>query len=472
MNKKEILDLDIKTAHDLLKSKKLSVSELCQAFLDEAKSKNTDLNIYLEFFDIEEQVKVAQAKYDNNEAGALTGIPMAIKDNLLFKGHKVSASSKILENYVASYDGDVIKKAKEAGVVILGRVNMDEFAMGSSTENSAFGVTKNPLDASRVPGGSSGGSAAAVASGGAMIALGSDTGGSIRQPASFCGLVGLYPTYGRVSRYGVIAMGSSLDQIGPITKTVADNKAVFELIAGYSNNDAQSVSDGVVFKNQKPVSDKKSVGVPRKFVEMEGVSDSVKKSFNEALDKLSSLGYEIVEVDLPSLALSLAVYYVLMPAEVSSNLARFDGVRYGQRIEKSNLSSTYKATRSLGFGPETRRRIMLGTYVLSSGYYDSYYGKAEKVRNKIRAEFKSAFEKVDFIATPTTPTGAFKIGEKTDPLSMYMADIFTVPANIAGIPAISVPFGKDENNMPLGVQFLAPWFNEDRLFTIGKDLEN
>ncbi len=471
MNKQDILKLSIHEAHEALLQKNLTVKELCTAFVEEAKEKNGKINAFLEFFEIEAAINRAQSMYDNGTAGPLCGMPIALKDNMLVYGQIASASSRILENYVAPYEGDVVKKLKDAGVVIVGRTNMDEFAMGSSTENSAYGVTKNPLDTNRVPGGSSGGSAASVAMGGAIAALGSDTGGSIRQPASFCGLVGLYPTYGAVSRYGLIAMGSSLDQIGPFTKTVADAELLHVAIAGHSDRDAQTVTDQKKREQYREMK-KKIIGVPRSFLESDGIDPKVKESFEQALAVMQAKGYTVKDISLPHLKYSLPVYYVIMPAEVSSNLARLDGVRYGARVSGVDLDDTYKQSRGKGFGEETRRRIMLGTYVLSSGYYDAYYGQAQKVRAVIREEIVKLFEDVDLIATPTTPTGAFKIGEKSDPLSMYMADIFTVPANIAGVPAITVPFGIDDNDMPLGIQFFAPHFNEERLFTAGKDLES
>lgn len=471
MNKQELVNLSIQEAHKALLAEEISVRELCDAFVEQAKAKNEEVHAFLEFFEIDAAVEHAQSMYDNGTAGSLCGMPIALKDNMLVYGQIASASSKILENYVATYEGDVVKKLKAAGAVIVGRTNMDEFAMGSSTENSAYGVTKNPLDTSRVPGGSSGGSAAAVAMNGAIAAFGSDTGGSIRQPASFCGLVGLYPTYGAVSRYGLIAMGSSLDQIGPFAKNVTDAELLHTAISGYSDRDAQTLTNEHKKKHYCEMK-KKIIGVPRAFLEADGVDPVVRESFEKALEVMKAKGYTVKDISLPHMKYSLPVYYVIMPAEVSSNLARLDGIRYGARVTAKDLDDTYKQSRGQGFGEETRRRVMLGTYVLSSGYHDAYYGQAQKVRAVIREEIVKLFEEVDLIATPTTPTGAFKIGEKSDPLSMYMADIFTVPANIAGVPAITVPFGRDNSQMPLGVQFFAPHFNEDRLFTAGKDLES
>ena len=468
----DIKKLSIKEAHELLVSKKISVLELLEAVLKEAED-TQDLNAYLEIFDdVRAQAEVAQKMIDAGTATMLTGIPIAMKDNILIKGKIASASSKMLENYTATYDAFVTKKLRDAGVIFVGRTNMDEFAMGGSTENSAFGPTKNPYDTSRVPGGSSGGSAAVLTVGSALGSLGSDTGGSIRQPAAFCGVVGLKPTYGTVSRSGLIAMASSLDQIGPFAKTVEDSKIIFEAIQGHDSMD--STSYPVDFK--KPFFTKpKIIGVPFDFVRSEGVDPRVLKNFEESLEKLKTLGYEIRDISIPSLSHGLSVYYILMPAEVSSNLARLDGVRYGYHVDGANLLDDYMRSRGEGFGPEVRRRILLGTYVLSSGYYDAYYGRACAVREVLRQDYKKAFVDVDVIATPTTPTPAFKIGEKSsDPLAMYLADIFTVPINIAGIPAISVPCGFVEeggSKLPLGIQFVAPDFGEESLFAIGQDFE-
>lgn len=465
----DLNNLTIRKAHKALVSGKISVKELVTGFVKKISSLNKDLNIYLEVYsDVLAQANNVQKIFDNKKASILTGIPMALKDNILIKGRTSTSSSKILQGFVSPYDSTVVSKLKKEGVVFLGRTNMDEFAMGSSTENSAYGPTKNPHDTSRVPGGSSGGSAASVASGTAIFSLGSDTGGSIRQPASFCGVCGLKPTYGAVSRYGLMALGSSLDQIGPMAKTVDDLEIVFNAIAGKDEMDSTSFYEPFEIKKVASV-----VGVPRHLLEMDGIDDSVLKNFEESLEKLKSLGYKIKDIELPNAKYSLSAYYVIMPAEASSNLARFDGVKYGFHKDGKDLLEDYLHTRSEGFGKETRRRIMLGTYVLSSGYYDAYYGKAVAVRSVIAKDFSKAFEDVDVIALPTTPTPAFKIGEKVnDPLSMYMADIFTVPANIAGIPAISVPSGFYETeggkNLPLGIQFMARNFDEASLFSVGK----
>lgn len=469
----DIKNLTIKQAHELLITKKMSVLELAEATLKVAKE-TADLNAYLEIFaDTNEQAKVAQKMIDEGKATMLTGIPFAMKDNILIKGHTASASSKILENYVATYDAGVTKKLREAGAIFIGRTNMDELAMGGSTENSAFGVTRNPHDKTRVPGGSSGGSAAALASGAALGALGTDTGGSIRQPASFCGVVGLKPTYGTVSRSGLMAMASSLDQAGPFAKTVEDAEIIFGCIKGHDAMDSTSYPDNFSYpKIKKP----KVIGVPTEFVHAKGVDPRVLKNFEESIAQMKKNGYEVREISLPSLAHGLAVYYILMPAEVSSNLARLDGVRYGYHTDGANLLDDYMRSRGEGFGREVRRRILLGTYVLSSGYYDAYYGRACAVREMLKADLAKAFEEVDIIATPTAPTPAFKIGEKlSDPLAMYLADIFTVPVNIAGVPAISIPSGfveEGDAKLPLGVQFIAPHFGESALFTVGKDFES
>ncbi len=423
---------------------------------EEIRTKDKDIHAFLEVFD--------DAK--SYGEGSLSGKTIALKDNILFEGHKVSAGSKILENFIAPYDATVVKKLKAAGAIIVGRTNMDEFAMGSSTENSAYGVTKNPYDLERVPGGSSGGSAAAVALGMCDLALGSDTGGSIRQPAALCGVVGLKPTYGRVSRFGLIAMASSFDQIGPLAKTVSEAEILYNIIRGQDPMDSTTISDET-FPRVKKFS--KVIGIPKKFVESEGVSDGVKKNFAEAVDRFKSLGYEIKEVDLLHLKYALAVYYIIMPAEVSSNLARFDGVKYGMHKDGENSIDDYFQTRGVGFGEEVRRRIILGTYVLSTGYYDEYYGKAVEAQRLITKELRELFENVDVMLTPTTPSPAWKIGEKNkNPLEMYLEDIFTVHANISGCPAISVPSGF-AGALPLGIELTADLGREDNLFIAGKD---
>jgi aspartyl-tRNA(Asn)/glutamyl-tRNA(Gln) amidotransferase subunit A len=465
----DLKTLTIKKAHDAILNKEYTAVELAESYLKEIEIKNPELHAYLGVYDdVIEQAKKADEMFAGGITTELTGIPIAIKDNIFYEGKVVSGASKILENYVATYDSTVVKKLKEAGAVILGRTNMDDAAMGGSTENSAFGPSKNPHDISRVPGGSSGGSASAVAGDIALCALGSDTGGSIRQPASFCGIVGLKPTYGSVSRHGLMAMASSLDVIGPMTKTVEDAEIIFNTIKGKDKFDATGV-EGELLKKEKYV-----VGVPRDFLK-EGVDPDVLENFNQSIEKLKSLGYEIKDVSIPTLPYGLSVYYILMPAEVSSNLARIDGVKYGSLKEGKNLLEDYSLTRGDLFGKEVRRRIMLGTYVLSTGYYDAYYGKALKVRELIKKDFEKVFKEVDVIVTPVSPVPAFKFGEKAnDPLQMYLADIFTVSANLATIPAISIPAGmvtREGKNLPVGLQIMAPRFGENILFQIGKKFE-
>ncbi|OGZ04194.1 MAG: aspartyl/glutamyl-tRNA amidotransferase subunit A [Candidatus Lloydbacteria bacterium RIFCSPHIGHO2_01_FULL_41_20] len=466
----DLKNLTIKKARKHLDDGDFTARELTEIYIKEIKKNNSDINAYLEVFDdVLAQADIADKIIKAGNSTALTGIPIAVKDNILIKGKIASAASKILSNYKATYDSTVIRKLKAEGAVFLGRTNMDEFAMGSSTENSAYGVTKNPCDTSRVAGGSSGGSAAAVAMNGALASLGSDTGGSIRQPASFCGVVGLKTTYGGVSRFGLMSMGSSLDQIGPIAKTVADAEIIFNEISGYDKFDSTSIP-GTLRKS--PKNTRKIVGIPYSFIEREGIDKEVLANFNLSIEKLKMQGYKIKNIELPHLKYSLAVYYIVMPAEVSTNLARFDGIRYGMREEEGTLIDSYKKTRGDGFGKETRRRVMLGTYVLSSGYYDSYYNKANSVRALLEKDFRDIFKEVDAIATPTTPSPAFKIGEKTgDPMQMYLADIFTVPVNLVGVPAISIPSGVNKDNLPLGLQLIAPWWGEQTLFEIGKSIE-
>jgi aspartyl-tRNA(Asn)/glutamyl-tRNA(Gln) amidotransferase subunit A len=469
----DLKNLTITKAHELLKSKEVTSLELTEYYLNKIKELNPELNAYLEVFDDcqAEAMEADKRIAEGNMLGVLDGIPLAIKDNILIEGKISSSSSKILEKHRAVYDATVIKKLKDGGAIFLGRTNMDEFAMGSSTENSAYGVTRNPIDKTRVAGGSSGGSAAVVGADMAVASLGSDTGGSVRQPASLCGIVGLKTTYGSVSRHGLMAMGSSLDQIGPLTKTVEDAEILFNAIKGYDPMDSTSLNYPTPTKDNNM-----RLGIPRGFVG-EGIAPDVLVNFNDTVDKLKTKGYEIVEVDLPNIKYSLPVYYVIMPAEVSTNLARFDGVRYGLHVDGSNLFEDYAKSRAVGFGRETRRRVLLGAYVLSAGYYDAYYKKALDVRALIKREFNNIFtgpDKVSAIITPTTLSPAFKIGEKSkDPLSMYLEDIFTVSANVAGIPAISVPSGfveRDGVSLPLGFQIMAPNFREDLLFKIGKEI--
>lgn len=473
----DLKTLTIKTAHEAMKSRTFTAVDLATAYLDEIKRRNPELNAYLEVFtDVLAQAELADQKFMAGEAQILTGIPLAVKDNILIAGRKCSSASKMLENYTATYNATVITRLKEQGVVFLGRTNMDEFAMGGSTENSAYFVTKNPHDLARVPGGSSGGSAAAVGGNLCLAALGSDTGGSIRQPAAFCGAVGLKPTYGTVSRYGLMAMASSLDQIGPLTKTVEDAEIIFQAINGWDRYD--STSYDLPSLNEKTMPKKINFGVPESFLNRGGIDQSVMDNFHLVLKKLTDAGHKIKPVEMPNLSYALACYYVLMPAEVSANMARFDGVRYGQFVEGDNLLADYMKTRGEKLGREVRRRIMLGTYVLSAGYYDAYYHKANQVRELIRRDYTQAFEQVDTIITPTAPSPAFEIGKNTnDPLKMYLEDIFTVPINIASVPALSLPTGftpatpTASSGLPLAVQIIAPWRQDEKLLAIGKIME-
>jgi len=474
----DLKNLTIQKAHDSLMGGDFTSVELTQAYLDEIAKKNKDINAYLEVFgDALEAAKKADVKIEegrrkNESVPLLTGIPIAIKDNILIKGKIASAASKMLENYHATYNATVISKLGKEGAVFIGRTNMDEFAMGGSTENSAFGVTKNPHDLSRVAGGSSGGSAAAVAMDGALFALGTDTGGSIRQPASFCGQVGLKATYGAVSRYGAIAMGSSLDQIGPITKTVTDAEIIFNIIKGRDIHDSTTI-DATTYSPKRVGTKKPVIGVPRDFLSGDGIDKEVMAAFEASLKSFQEKGYEVKDISLPNIAYSLPVYYVVMPAEVSSNLARYDGVKYGLHVEGKDVIDDYFETRRAGFGKEVIRRILLGTYVLSSGYHDAYYNRANAVRAMITQDFIKAFESVDVIATPTTPAPAFKIGEKAnDPVAMYLEDIFTVTANITGMPALTVPCGfaeREDKKLPLGLQLTARHGDEKTLFEVGKE---
>ena len=484
MNLKE---LTIKKAHNLLEKREASSVELTKEFLKNIKEKDGEIHAFLSLNE-EEAIAAAKnvdAKIAKGEPQEiLAGIPAAIKDNILIRGAKATAASKILENYVAPYDATVIKKLKEEEAVFIGKTNMDEFAMGSSTENSGFGPTKNPVDLKRVPGGSSGGSAAAVAAGFCVYALGSDTGGSIRQPASFCGVVGFKPTYGAVSRHGLIAMASSLDQIGPITKNVDDAAIVFEAIRGKDDLDSTSVAhEWPDFSSPIDIEELK-VGVPREYF-THGLDPNIEKNIKSVIAKLEKEGAEIKEISLSHSDWALATYYIIMPAEVSANLAKYDGMKYGLstiqnlKFKIQNLLDVYLKNRQEGFGAEVRRRIMLGTYILSAGYYDAYYKRAQKVRRLIKKDFDFAFSAkggsasggVDVILTPTTPSTAFKFGEKTqDPLSMYLADIYTVSVNLAGAPAISLPSG-EAGGLPISLQLIGKNFEDVKLLRIAKLIE-
>jgi aspartyl-tRNA(Asn)/glutamyl-tRNA(Gln) amidotransferase subunit A len=466
MSGSDLTKLSITQAGAKLAAGECSALELVTQVVDKAAQENVATNSYLEVFadSAKAEAKQIDAKRSaGEELSPLAGIPLAIKDNILLTNQPVSAASKMLPPYRATYEATAAAKLRAAGVIFVGRTNMDEFAMGSSTENSAFGQTKNPHDTTRVPGGSSGGSAAAVAADLCLGALGSDTAGSIRQPAAFCGVVGLKTTYGAVSRYGLIALTSSLDQIGPITKSVADAEIIFNTIAGTDKMDSTSFYPDTPAKGKA-----KTIGVPYDFL-ASGIDKEVLANFEQVVAKFKALGYEIKDIKLPNVKYSLACYYIITPAEVSSNLARFDGMRYGHHEVAEDLLGEYKQSRGAGFGPEVRRRILLGTYVLSSGYYDAYYRQAVSARRLIKQDLLAAFNNVDAILTPTTPTTAFKLGEKTaDPLQMYLADIFTVPANLAGVPAISLPSGKDSTGLPFGIQLMAPAYQEHVLFEVGK----
>lgn len=476
----------IRELHEKLVKREISSEELTRDYFAAIAERDGEIGAYLTLTEKEAlaQAKMVDAKIANGEeVGLLAGIPCAIKDNMCMEGVRATAGSKILDNYIAPYDATVVKRLKEAGAVILGKTNMDEFAMGSSTESSAYKLTRNPIDTERVPGGSSGGSAAAVAAREAVWSLGSDTGGSIRQPASLCGVVGLKPTYGRVSRSGLIAMASSLDQIGPFACSVEDAAIALTAISGEDKLDATSAQSADKKYEDYLTGDIKGmcVGIPKEY--MEGLNPEMRAVFDESVNALKGLGAEVKEVSLPNSSYALATYYIIMTSEVSSNLARFDGIKYGLRSDDRretpdaqegaprNLLEVYLDTRRYGLGREVKRRIMLGTYALSSGYYDAYYLKAQKVRSLIRKDFERVFAQVDVIYSPTTPETAFRFGEKSaDPLTMYLSDIYTVTANLAGVPAISLPIGKI-GHLPVGGQIMAKWFDEEGLLNAAHALE-
>ena len=462
----ELTDLTIKEVHQGLIDKKFSALELTRAFLKKIKKLNPKIFAYLS---VTTELAESQAKKTDRmiakkkKISRLAGVPMAVKDNILVEGLKCTAGSKVLENYIAPYSATVIKKLEKEGAVILGKTNMDEFAMGSSTENSAFGITKNPFDLSRVSGGSSGGSAASVAANMAVYTLGSDTGGSVRLPACFCGNVGLKPTYGAVSRYGLIALSSSLDQIGPITKTVEDCQIVFDAIKGRDEMDSTSVNSKFQIPNSKQIPNEKfqiknlRIGIPKEYF-VQGLDTKIEKIIKAAIKQYEDMGAKIEEISLPHTKYALAVYYIINPSEASANLARYDGIRYGH----SGM------TGKNGFGEEVKRRIMFGAYILSAGYYEAYYLKAQKVRHLIKQDFEKAFKRVDTIMSPVSPFLPFKIGEKiSDPLSMYLVDICTASVNLAGLPALALPVG-EINKLPVGLQIIGKKFEEDKIFSIGK----
>ena len=465
----------IRELHQQLTSKERSAVEIAQAQLDQAQAVEPKLQSFLSMT-ADKALAQAQAVDDKIAAGEaiglLAGIPIALKDNLCTKGIRTTCGSKILEDFVPPYESTVTDRLNKAGAVLIGKTNLDEFAMGGSTENSAFARTNNPWDVSRVPGGSSGGSAAAVAGGQVPVSLGSDTGGSIRQPASFCGIVGMKPTYGLVSRFGLVAFASSLDQIGPFGRTVEDAAILLSAIAGHDPKDATSLKTEIPDYTQHLKTDLKgkTVGVIKETFG-EGLDSEVGDAVNAAIEQLKSLGAKVKTVSCPKFDYGVSAYYIIAPCEASANLARYDGVRYGLRADEPNLLSMYNKTRAEGFGDEVKRRIMIGTYALSAGYYDAFYLKAQKVRTLIKQDFENAFKDVDVLVSPTVPTTAFKAGEKDDPLSMYLLDLMTIPVNMAGLPGISVPCGFDSQGMPIGLQIVSNVLREDLLFEVGHAYE-
>jgi aspartyl-tRNA(Asn)/glutamyl-tRNA(Gln) amidotransferase subunit A len=470
--------LSLKQAVEGISKGEFKTSDLADAVLGEIDARDKEIGAYL-YVNKEELLAGAKAVDSDiaagKRAGSLNGMPIAIKDIILAKGLPTTAGSKILESYKATYDATAWRRLNEQGALLAGKTNMDEFAMGSSTENSGYKLTKNPHDVERVPGGSSGGSAAAVAADMAIAALGTDTGGSIRQPAAFCGIVGLKPTYGAVSRYGLIAMASSLDQIGPLTKTVEEAAILFKAMAGPDRADAtsnpQAVYDETLTKPDWDKVKRLKIGVPKEYFEG-GLDEEVDTALKEVIDFFKRNGFEIKDISLPNTKHALSVYYILMPAEASTNLARFDGIRYGTRVNTNDLEELYFENRGRGFGSEVKRRITLGTFVLSAGYYEAYYGKAQRVRALVKQDFDKAFEEVDVILTPTTPTVAFKIGEKSQsPLQMYLSDIFTIPANLAGIPGISIPVKGRKGKLPVGFQLMGNHFREADILGLGRYYE-
>ncbi len=463
----ELYRLGIHDLQHMLEKKEISAAELASSVYGRIEAVDEKIKAYVTVTRDEgsEMARAADRDRASGKSGPLLGIPIAVKDNMCTKGIRTTCSSRILENFLPPYESTVTSRLIENGYVLTGKTNLDEFAMGSSTENSGFYTTRNPWDTGRIPGGSSGGSAAAVAADECAAALGSDTGGSIRQPASLCGVVGMKPTYGRVSRYGLVAFASSLDQIGPITKNVRDCAVLMNVISGRDPRDSTSAPVAVPDFTAvigKDISGLK-IGIPKEYF-IEGLDPDVEAAVKEAVRKLESLGAVSAEVSLPHTGYAVATYYVLATSEASSNLARYDGVKYGFRAEGRDLIDMYMKSRAQGFGPEVKRRIMLGTYALSSGYYDAYYKKAQQVRTLIKNDFENAFKKVDVIVTPTSPTAAFRLGEKTeDPLQMYLADIFTISVNLAGVPGISVPCGFTSGGLPVGLQLIGRHFDEETL---------
>lgn len=470
--------LTISQAHKMLKSKEISAVELTKAVLDRIDEVEPQIEAFITVTRDQalDQAQKADQSIAQGDISPLTGIPLGIKDVLCTKGVPTTCGSRVLENFVPPYDAYVIGQLKARNSIMVGKLNMDEFAMGSTNEHSAFKVTKNPWNTERITGGSSGGSAAAVAADMCLGALGSDTGGSIRQPASHCGIVGLKPTYGRVSRFGLVAFASSLDQIGPMTKTVEDSALLMQAIAGHDKQDSTSVPDSVPDYSAALKRDIKGlkVGIPSAQFDMEGLDPEVKNAVTSAIETLKSMGAQTVEIELPHTDYGVAAYYVIAPSEASSNLARYDGVKYGLRDkDQTDLMQMYRHTRSKGFGPEVQRRILIGTYALSAGYYDAYYGKASQIRTLIINDYKTAFEKCDVIASPVAPTAATKIGAHTgDPLSMYLSDIYTLSINLAGIPGISVPCGLTKKGLPIGMQLLGGHFDEALLLNVAHQFES
>ncbi len=473
----DITELTVHELQEKLEKKEITISQIIKAYANRIEEKEKDVQAFVTTLcnEAQEEAKQIEEKVAKGEiTSKLAGIPIGIKDNICTKGIKTTCSSKMLENFVSPYDATVVEKLKEENLINLGKLNMDEFAMGGSTEYSAFHVTRNPWNLNTVPGGSSGGSAAAVAANLVPWALGSDTGGSIRQPASFCGVVGLKPTYGLVSRYGLVAFASSLDQIGPITKDVEDAAILLNIITGHDEKDTTSEAKEKVDYTKCLKNDVKGlkIGIPKEFFG-EGINEEVKKSLQEAIETYKEMGAKVEEFSLDIANYSLATYYIIACAEASSNLGRFDGIRYGYRTQNfSNLKDIYRNSRSEGFGPEVKRRIILGTYVLSSGYYDAYYKKAQQVRTLVRKQFEEAFEKYDILLTPTSPTVAFEIGTKSsNPLEMYLSDICTVSVNIAGLPGISIPCGVDSKGMPIGMQLIGKRFGEEEILNAAYTFE-
>ncbi len=469
----DIIKLSAIQIREYIKNKQLTCEQVVGAFIEQIKN-NEKYNAVLEIFeDSIENARKMDGKIAEGFEGKLAGVPVIIKDNILYKGKVCSCSSKFLKDYVAQYNATVVEKMLKEGAVIIGRANMDEFAMGSSTENSAFGVTHNPIDFDRVPGGSSGGSACAVALDMCPISLGTETGGSVRQPASYCGIYGLKPTYGRISRYGVVAFASSLDQVGIFSKTIEDNALMLEVLAGEDINDGTSAKVVVDEYSKNLKTDKTfTIGVPKEILQMiKGMP--CEQNLIKFIDLLKANNIKVVEVSVKDIELGLAMYYIIAPAEATSNLARFDGVKYTSRSETAqNLQEIYKQSRSEGFGKEVKRRIMLGNYVLSSGYYDAYYTKAKAIQGKLIEEFNDAFKQCDLLVLPTTIGEAYKIGSKSsNPVDTYKEDIFTVTANIAGVPSMSIPFGKGENGLPLGIQIMGKRFDENKIYQLAKFIE-